>query len=47
VEVWSCQRDGRNGTAFSVFIPFQDALESNGQPDNVDSESGAEAVSAG
>ena len=47
VQVWSTQREGRSGTAFSVFIPFQGALENDGQPEIVDSETGAEAVQAG
>jgi two-component system CheB/CheR fusion protein len=47
VRVWSTQREGRSGTAFSVFIPFQGALENDGQSEIVDSETGAEAVQAG
>ena len=47
VRVWSTQRRGRSGTAFSVFLPFQNAAETKGVADEVDSEAGAEAVSAG
>lgn len=47
VRVWSTQRERSSGTAFSVFIPFQDATEPNGVTDSVISETGAEAVSAG
>jgi two-component system CheB/CheR fusion protein len=47
VRVLSTQRPGRSGTAFSVFLPFQIAQETNGEADEVDSEAGAEAVSAG
>jgi two-component system CheB/CheR fusion protein len=47
VRVWSTQRKGRSGTAFSVFLPFQKATESDGQPDSVVSGAGAEAVQAG
>jgi signal transduction histidine kinase len=45
--VWSTQREGRSGTAFPIFLPFQDAAETNGQSGNVVSRTGAEAVSAG
>jgi PAS domain S-box-containing protein len=48
VRVWSTQRKGRSGTSFSVFLPFQDAAESNGAADGVTSKTGEEAaVSAG
>jgi PAS domain S-box-containing protein len=47
VRVWSTQREGASGTAFSVFLPFQEAPETNGAADGVVSETGAEAVSAG
>jgi two-component system CheB/CheR fusion protein len=47
VRVWSTQRAGRTGTAFSVFLPFQLAQGTDGVADAVDSEAGAEAVSAG
>lgn len=30
IRVWSTQRERRSGTAFSVFLPFRDALEMNG-----------------
>jgi PAS domain S-box-containing protein len=46
VHVWSSQREGRSGTAFSVFLPFQDALEANDRSDNLVSEADAETVSA-
>jgi two-component system CheB/CheR fusion protein len=47
VRVWSTQRHGRSGTAFSVFLPFQDATGANGEVNEVGSEAGAATVSAG
>jgi PAS domain S-box-containing protein len=47
VRVWSTQRPGRSGTAFSVFLPFQGAPETSGAAVGDASETDAEAVSAG
>lgn len=46
VQVWSTQRAQRSGTAFSIFLPFGEAVETRGLADGEVSETEARAVSA-